>query len=129
MSVKKDLQYYLRLSYNLESFPYQDSDGTRYWLAEYTEIVGCKAEGNSRLEAVNNVKDLFEDMIEVLLEENHQIPEPSITNEIQDPLTLWQIQIPIVQIAQTDQNIEISNPTEGNFVRKKPITLDTAIPV
>lgn len=76
MSRKKDLAYYLTLPYNIDCTQHEDSDGTRYWLASYPDIMGCSSDGSTRIEAVNNVKELFKEMVEVILESGKEVPVP-----------------------------------------------------
>jgi predicted RNase H-like HicB family nuclease len=47
-----------------------------YFVAEYRELPGCFTVGNSRSEALANLKDVFDEWIEAKLEWGSAIPEP-----------------------------------------------------
>ena len=72
----KDLKYYKDLLYQINTEPVTDSDGTHYWTAEYPLIQGCKTDGETREDAIVNVRELFDEFIETMLEENIKIEEP-----------------------------------------------------
>lgn len=75
--MEKTLKYYKRLPYTLYTQPMRDSDGTRYWVAEYFELRGCKTEGSTEAEAIANVQELFDEYITLRLNNNIEIPEPA----------------------------------------------------
>lgn len=72
----KPLEYYKRLPYTLYREPVKDSDGKKYWTAEYVELRGCKTEGETESEAISNLQDLFDDYILTRIENKDVIPEP-----------------------------------------------------
>jgi predicted RNase H-like HicB family nuclease len=72
----KTLEYYQRLPYTLYREPQKDSDGKKYWTAEYLELRGCKTEGETEAEAIKNLQNLFDEYIVLRIENNHAIPEP-----------------------------------------------------
>jgi predicted RNase H-like HicB family nuclease len=74
----KDLRYYKKLPYTLKLDFVTENDGTSYWLAEYVELRGCETEGESEVDAVANLQNLFDEYISMRLEETSPIPEPSI---------------------------------------------------
>ena len=74
---QKTLEYYRRLPYTLQLEPMHDSDDSNYWTAEYTELRGCKTDGQTDIEAVANLQELFDEYISVLIEDKIEIPEPT----------------------------------------------------
>ncbi len=73
----KTLQYYKLLPYTLRLEPLHDSDGSNYWVAEYTELRGCKTDGDNEAEAVANLNELFDEYISSAIEDGLDIPEPA----------------------------------------------------
>lgn len=76
MSSNNNLAYFLTLSYNINCIQREDSDGTRYWIASYPDIMGCSSDGATRIDAVNNVKELFKEMVEEILKSGNDVPVP-----------------------------------------------------
>lgn len=76
-TTKKTLEDYRRLPYTLRMDFVTDSDKSSYWTAEYAELRGCKAEGNTEAEAVANLQELFDDYILAQMKMNVEIPEPA----------------------------------------------------
>jgi predicted RNase H-like HicB family nuclease len=72
----KTLEEYRRLPYTLYVQPMADSDGSRYWVAEYVELRGCKTDGETEVEAIANLQALFDEYITALIEEKADIAEP-----------------------------------------------------
>ena len=54
----------------------RDSDGTEYWIAEYRELLGCKTDGMTEAEAVENLQGLFDEYIQARIDEKLEIQEP-----------------------------------------------------
>lgn len=52
---------------------YQDEDGV--WIAEVPSLRGCHSDGDTREEAIENVKDAIEVWIEIAKERDWDIPE------------------------------------------------------
>ena len=77
MITGKTLEYYKRLPYTLHTEPQKDEDGSNYWTAEYMELMGCKTDGLTESDAVNNLYELFDDYISAMIEENAEIVEPA----------------------------------------------------
>lgn len=46
------------------------------WLAEIPELEGCKSDGETPEEALNNIRDALEGWLEVAKEDNKPIPDP-----------------------------------------------------
>jgi len=74
--MEKTLKYYRRLNYTLFAEPVVDSDGDRYWMAEYVELPGCKTDGKTEAEAIISLHELFDDYVSIRIEEKYEIPEP-----------------------------------------------------
>lgn len=57
------------------------TDGTgHYFYAEILELDGCHTTADSEVEALENLKDVMKDYIQVKLDNNIQIPEPKIVD-------------------------------------------------
>jgi predicted RNase H-like HicB family nuclease len=57
---------------------YTDEDG--YWIAEVPSLPGCFGQGDTREEAIANIKEAIELYIEVLTDEGKPIPEDDPQN-------------------------------------------------
>ena len=55
---------------------YTDEDG--YWIAEVPSLPGCFSQGDTREEALTNIKEAIELYIEVLESEGKPVPEDYI---------------------------------------------------
>lgn len=74
----KDLQYYRELPYTKRvDREYDEGEWKIYYLATISELSGCMATGKTRQEALCNLKYLFDEYIEGLLEWGEPIPEPA----------------------------------------------------
>lgn len=73
--MKKDLAYYRTLPYTRLVEQVTDEAGS-YYVARIEELRGCLAAGDTRLEAVANLKGAFDEYIEALLGWGSDIPEP-----------------------------------------------------
>lgn len=67
----RDKNYYMNLPYKMTVQKYDDEFEAYY--TEYPKVIGL---GNSEEEAIKDLKDLFGDMIEVLLRDGLTIKEP-----------------------------------------------------
>ena len=52
---------------------YPGEDG--YWVAECPSLAGCVSQGESREQAISNIKEAIEGYIEVLVEDGLPVPE------------------------------------------------------
>jgi predicted RNase H-like HicB family nuclease len=52
---------------------YTDEDG--YWIAECPSLPGCNSQGQTKQEAITNIKEAIELYIEVRQEKGQPIPE------------------------------------------------------
>jgi predicted RNase H-like HicB family nuclease len=84
----KTLADYKRLPYTLRTEPVTESDGTTYWIAQYVELSGCKIDGETEVQAVANLYELFDDYISTMIENNQSIPVPRIHYPQVWPITL-----------------------------------------
>lgn len=87
--MKKTLSYFQQLPYKIITQPVSD-EGDTYWIAEYPDLRGCKTEGETEIEAITNVQELFDEYIEARLEVDDDIPVPSQIKE--EPKIIWLIQ-------------------------------------
>lgn len=71
--MKKNLNYYLNLKYTVRLK--KNSDGT--FFGEIEELPGCMTEGDSADETLDMLEDAKRGWIEVALERNLTIPEPT----------------------------------------------------
>lgn len=76
----KNLDYYRLLPYRIHSEMVIDSDGSRYWTAEYVDLRGCKTDGKTQAEAIQNVQELFDEYVSDRLKLNQEIPEPMVVH-------------------------------------------------
>ena len=141
MSNEKDLAYYLRLPYEFKCYPAEDSDGSRYWIAEFPDIMGCAADGDTRVEAGNNARELFKEMVEVIIESNNEVPEPirikkdpdlEIILEATQTIPVFYVSVPTNDLVQKDiigvaPKLNPSVATNGNFISKRPKTFKEAV--
>ena len=52
---------------------YPGEDG--YWVAECPSLAGCVSQGETREQAIANIKEAIEDYVEVLVEDGLPVPE------------------------------------------------------
>ncbi len=71
--MKKNLNYYLNLEYTMRLK--KNSDGS--FFAEIEELPGCMTEGDTEEEAIKMIQDAKKGWLEVAIERNLTIPEPS----------------------------------------------------
>jgi len=58
-----------------------EQDEDKAFVAECLSLPGCISQGNTRLEAINNIKDAIKGYLESLKKHNEPIP-PSIEEEV-----------------------------------------------
>ncbi len=83
MRGEKSLEYYMGLPYTRKTEKVEDEREGVFWLAWIEELPGCKTDGRTQLEAVNNLHLTFDDYIEAMIEFESPIPEPEqiVVNE------------------------------------------------
>ncbi|EGL83434.1 HicB family protein [Caldalkalibacillus thermarum TA2.A1] len=74
--MKKNVQYYLELPYNIVIRKIDDESG-QYYYAHVLELDGCQSHGDTPEEAYENLMEAMEGYIEVKLENGDPIPEPA----------------------------------------------------
>ena len=72
----KTLEYYLALPYTIEVIPDTDEGG---YVARVKELPGCMTQAESWDELDEMIREAKEGWLEVALEYNHPIPEPTGT--------------------------------------------------
>jgi antitoxin HicB len=73
--IKKDLDYYSQLPYNIIVERWDDGEGP-YYLARIVELPHCMIHGDTPEEAINEVEEVKKDWIKSNLERGIKIPEP-----------------------------------------------------
>lgn len=71
----KDLEYYLKLPYNVILEKWDDASG-QYWVARVVELPHCMIHGDTAEEAVKEIEEVKRDWIKSNLEDGLPIPEP-----------------------------------------------------
>ena len=75
MTIKKELEYYTSLPYNIILEMWDDGEGP-YWVARVAELSHCLIHGNTPEEAISEIEEVKRDWIETNLEMGLKIPEP-----------------------------------------------------
>jgi antitoxin HicB len=75
--MKKDLDYYLKLPYTIELTP----DSEQGWFVRIKELRGCMSQGDTVQEAYEMIQDAMRAWLEVAIEDNIPIPEPTPDEE------------------------------------------------
>ena len=73
--IKKDIEYYLKLPYNIVIEMWDDGEG-KYWVARVAELPHCMIHGDTPVEAVQELEEVKKDWIISNLERGLKIPEP-----------------------------------------------------
>jgi antitoxin HicB len=76
ITIKKDLEYYANLPYNIILEKWDDGEGP-YWVARVVELPHCLIHGDSPQEAVAEIEEVKLDWIKSNLERGLKIPEPT----------------------------------------------------
>jgi len=74
-NIKKDLEYYANLPYNIILEIWDDGEGP-YWVARIAELPHCLIHGDTPGEAVSEIEEVKRDWIKSNLERGLKIPEP-----------------------------------------------------
>ena len=75
LAQRKDLEYYLNLSYPVQ-LSRESDDGDEYWFAEIRQLPGCMSDGANPDEALQNLEDAKRLWIETQIEDGYEVPEP-----------------------------------------------------
>lgn len=78
--MKKGLDYYMSLQYGVNLRPLAEEDGGG-WLAEIAELPGCVSDGETKVEALENVEKAKAAWFAVSLKKGFKIPEPAVEAE------------------------------------------------
>ncbi|MGQ0813085.1 MAG: type II toxin-antitoxin system HicB family antitoxin [Gemmatimonadota bacterium] len=79
----RDASYYRALPYRRTVEKRTDSDGTSYFIARISEIPPLRIHGESRVEALLKLDEIFDDVIESMIDAGEDIPEPTFSVENQ----------------------------------------------
>jgi len=71
----KDKSYYMNIDYDIIVSPLKEEDGGGYF-AYYKDIRGVMGDGETKNEAIRDVKDAFSAYLDVSLANQDPIPEP-----------------------------------------------------
>ena len=77
---KKNLEYYLSLSYGVQLSLHREEDMDDYWIAEILDLPGCVSDGSTPDEAVENLEEAKYLWIETQIEDGLEVPEPTQTS-------------------------------------------------
>lgn len=77
---KKDIKYYMNLSYNYLIQPIIDESGS-YYYGRVLELDGCQSTGETFEETYINLHEAMEGWLETKIENNIAIPEPLGDND------------------------------------------------
>lgn len=91
--MSKDLAYYRQLPYEREWLMREES-GHRYFLVRLKDLPAVAGDGISRDEAVDDLREAFDEFISTWLESGRAVPEPSRAFTVpaqvaQAPLKEW----------------------------------------
>ncbi len=90
--LEKNLDYYNRLAYDTHFSEVRDENGDRYFTAEFQLLPGCKADGQTHVEAYSNLREVFECYILACLKMGADIAEP-----VTEKPTSLQYELPVEQ--------------------------------
>ena len=85
--MKKDLKYYLSLTYPMTIMK-DVEEGETYYIAEIPDLPGCGAHGKTVEEALNSLEEARELWIETSFEKGMEIPEPVSDEEFSGKILL-----------------------------------------
>ncbi len=78
MTKKRNYQYYFNLDYPIHIERMEDG----IYCASIYQLNGCKGYGKTAQEAIEELQGVKEALIELMLEQDKQIPEPLVQLEI-----------------------------------------------
>jgi antitoxin HicB len=101
------IDYYMTLTYPIVVKESTYTDGSLCYEAEHPDLPGCRGQGDSTDEAIENIHDARYLYIESLLEDGLPVPPPS------DPLpTVFRLNVTIGSTSEIGTSYIISGSTE-----------------
>ena len=73
--LKKQVEYYAKLPYQIVIEPWDDGDGP-YYLARVLELQGCMIHGDTPEEALRELEDVKREWIKTNIEIGNKMPQP-----------------------------------------------------
>ncbi len=73
---QRQLRDYVARPYKIILAPDVRSDGTQCFVARHPELPGCMSDGDTREEAIKNLRDARELYIQSLIEDGMEVPPP-----------------------------------------------------
>lgn len=83
--MRQNASEYRRLPYRRLVRLHTDDDGRTYFIAQVAEIPPLKIHGDTREEALLRLDEIFDDIIESMIEAGEEIPEPQVWQPGLDP--------------------------------------------
>lgn len=71
-----NVSYYRELPYTRRVEPRKDADGTTYFVARIVEIPPLRIHGATKEEALLKLDEIFDDVIDSMLQGGEEVPEP-----------------------------------------------------
>jgi predicted RNase H-like HicB family nuclease len=112
----KNEKYYLDLDYEIIVRKLTPEDGGGYF-AYYKDFKGVMGDGESIEEAINDVKSAFGCYVEVALENNEEIKEPSHL----DKAKRINITIPLSVLNKIDNYVKDHDTNRSSFFKKSAL--------
>ena len=91
--MSKDLAYYRQLPYEREWLMREEA-GQKYFVVRLKDLPAVAGDGTSRDDAVDDLREAFDELVSAWLQSGHPVPEPSRaftvpTSLAQAPLKEW----------------------------------------
>jgi len=118
--MEKTLEHYKGLPYK-RTLELITEDDSRYWLASIEDLPGCKADGNTPVEAMANLDDVFDDYISAKLEWGSPIPDPRReSSEVDDvsPLESGMPRVEDIVSCSNTQPAQYENPKGKRKIKR-----------
>jgi len=112
----KNKEYYLNLDYEITVRKLSEEDGGGYF-AYYKDFKGVMGDGESVEEAMIDVKSAFSVYLEVALENNEEIKEPSHL----DKAKRINITIPVSVLNKIDNYVKDHDTNRSSFFKKSAL--------
>ena len=112
----KNLNYYLNLDYEIIIRQISEEDGGGYF-AYYKDFKGVMGDGETADEAIKDVKSAFSCYLEVMLQKNEEIKEPSHLMKTKR----INITVPLYALEQIDTYAKSLNMNRSTFLVKSAL--------